>query len=156
MYRRFPCSLNFTSVLLSCLWFAVECKILGGNSLPHSLFQAGRIVLHQERLRRKIQESRKGVVNDPSQWTQTIEVDLDDDIMAFDDPDLCPTSPSGLEVESTKVATPLDSISDAGTKDITDEHLWQWEEDSVPPSSCAPTFILIERYISGEGLGSGE
>jgi hypothetical protein len=127
---------------------------LGGQFLSNSLFQAGRIVLHQERLR-KLQASRKGVANDPSQWTQTIEVDLDD-IMAFDDPDLCPTSPSGLEVESTKVATPLDSISDAETKDITDEHLWQSEEDSVPPSSRAPTFMLIERCISDEGLGSGE
>ncbi|KAG1764107.1 hypothetical protein EDD22DRAFT_462971 [Suillus occidentalis] len=39
-------------VLLTCLWFA-----------------AGRIVLHQERLR-KLQASRKGVPNDPSQWTQ--------------------------------------------------------------------------------------
>lgn len=119
-------------VLLSCLWFA-----------------AGRIVLNQEKFR-KIQESRKGVVNDSSQWTQTIEVDSDD-IMAFDDPDVCPTSTSGLEVESTKVATPLDSISDAGTKDIADEHIWQWEEDSVPLSSCAPTFMLIERCVIGEG-----
>lgn len=124
-------------VLLSCLWFA-----------------AGRIVLHQEKFR-KIQESRKGVINDPSQWTQTIEVDFDD-MMAFDDPDVCPTSPSGLEVESTKVATPLGSISDAGTKDIADEHFWKWEEDSVPPSSCAPTFMRIERCISSEGLGSGK
>jgi hypothetical protein len=125
---------------------------LGGYSLAHSLFQAGRIVLHQEKFR-AIQASRKGVVNDPSQWTQTIEVDPDD-IIAIDDPDACPTSPSGLEVESTKVATPFDSTSDAGTKDITDEHLW--EADSVPVSSCAPTFMLIERCISGEGLGSGK
>jgi hypothetical protein len=122
-------------VLLSCLWFA-----------------AGRIVLHQEKFR-KIQESQKGEVNDPSRWTQTIEVDIDD-FMVFDDPDACPMSPSGLEVESTEVATPFDSISNAGTKDIADEHLW--EEDSVPLSSCAPKFMFIERCISGEGLGSGK
>jgi hypothetical protein len=89
-------------VLLSCLWFA-----------------AGRIVLHQEKFR-AIQESQKGDVNDPGRWTQTIEVDLDD-IMAFDDPDTCPTSPSSLEVESTKVGTPFDSISNTETKDIADE-----------------------------------
>ncbi|KAG1822872.1 uncharacterized protein BJ212DRAFT_1541251 [Suillus subaureus] len=60
---------------------------------------AGRIVLHREKFR-EIQESQEGGINDPSQWTQTIEVDLDD-IRPFDDPEACPTSPSGLEVEST-------------------------------------------------------
>lgn len=91
-------------VLLSCLWFA-----------------AGRIVLHQEKFR-IIQKSQKGGVNDPSRWTQTIEVNLDD-IRPFDDPDTCPTSPSGSEVESTKASTLFDSMSAAGMKDITDEHL---------------------------------
>ncbi|KAG2030566.1 hypothetical protein BDR03DRAFT_1017008 [Suillus americanus] len=136
-------------VLLLCLWFAVECEILGGHSLPHSLFQIGRIVLHQEKFR-QIQESQMGDVNDSSLWTQSIEVDPDD-IASFDDPDACPTS---LEVESTEVSTPLDSMSDAGTRDIADEHLCEWEEDSVPLTSCAPTFMLIERFISGEGSDS--
>ncbi|KAG1845903.1 hypothetical protein DFJ58DRAFT_800229 [Suillus subalutaceus] len=126
-------------VLILCLWFA-----------------AGRIVLHQEKLR-KIQESQMGDVNDPSRWTQSIEVDLDDiAIASFDDPDACPPSPSSLEVESTEVSTPLDFMSDAGTRDIADEHLYEWEEDNVPLTSCAPTFVLIERRIGGEGSGSTE
>ncbi|KAG1885029.1 hypothetical protein F4604DRAFT_1729108 [Suillus subluteus] len=90
-------------VLLSCLWFA-----------------AGRIVLHQEKFR-IIQESQKGGISDPSRWTEMIEVNLDD-ISPFDDPDVCPTSPSGSEVESTKVST-LSTLSAAGMKDIADEHL---------------------------------
>ncbi|KAG1782673.1 hypothetical protein EV702DRAFT_395566 [Suillus placidus] len=121
-------------LLLFCLWFA-----------------AGRIVLHQEQFRR-IQESQMGDVNDPSRWTQMIEVDLNG-MTPFDDPNACSTSPSGLEVESTEVSTPFDSASGAETKDIADEHLCEWEKDSAPLSSCAPTFMLIERCISGEGSG---
>ncbi|KAG2069793.1 hypothetical protein BDR04DRAFT_1232052 [Suillus decipiens] len=103
-------------VLFFCLWFA-----------------AGRIVLHQEKFR-KIQESQKGNVHDPSRWTETIEVDLDD-IEPFDDPDDCPTtddcptSPSGFEVESTKPFTSFDSMSYAGTRDITDEYHCEWEDE---------------------------
>lgn len=118
-------------VLLSCLWFA-----------------AGRIVLHQEKFR-KIQESQKGDVNDPSRWTQTIEVDFND-IRPFDDPDVCPTSSSGSEVESTEVSTSSEFMSDAGTRDIADEHLCEWDDNTLS-SSCAPTFMLVERCISGEG-----
>ncbi|KAG1874279.1 hypothetical protein F4604DRAFT_735814 [Suillus subluteus] len=126
-------------VLILCLWFA-----------------AGRIVLHQEKFR-KIQESQMGDVNDPSRWTQSIEVDLDDiAIASFDVRDARPPSPSSLEVESTEVSTPLDFMSDAGTRDIADEHLCEWEEDNVPLTSCAPTFVLIERRIGGEGSGSTE
>ncbi|KAG2363705.1 hypothetical protein BDR07DRAFT_1403340 [Suillus spraguei] len=88
---------------------------------------AGRIVLHQEKFR-KIQESQKGDVHDPSRWTETIEVDLDD-IEPFDEPDACPTSPSSLEVESTRAFTSFDSTSDAGTRDISDEHLCEWEDE---------------------------
>ncbi|KAG2364299.1 hypothetical protein BDR07DRAFT_1608207 [Suillus spraguei] len=88
---------------------------------------AGRMVLHQERFR-NIQESQRGDVNDPSQWTETIEVDLDD-VEPFDDPDAPPMSPSGLEVQSTNVSIPFDSRSDAGTRDITDEHLYKWEDE---------------------------
>lgn len=97
-------------VLLFCLWFA-----------------AGRIVLHQERFS-NIQESQESDVNDPSRWTQTIEVDLDD-VERFDDPDAYAMSLSGLEVESTNVSTPFDSMSDAGTRDITDEHIYEWEDE---------------------------
>lgn len=97
-------------VLFSCLWFA-----------------AGRIVLHQEKFR-KIQESQKGNVHDPSRWTETIEVDLGD-VEPFDDPDACPTSASSLEVESTKAFTSFDSMSDGGTRDITDEHIYEWEDE---------------------------
>lgn len=133
-----PMSGNITFyLLLSCLWFA-----------------AGRIVLHREQFRR-IQESRMGDVNDPSRWTQMtqmIEVDLND-MTPFDDPNACPTIPSSLEVESTEVSTPFDSASGAETKDIADEHLCEWEKDSAPLSSCAPTFMLTERCISGEGSG---
>ncbi|KAG2346118.1 hypothetical protein BDR05DRAFT_1057758 [Suillus weaverae] len=138
-------------LLLFCLWFAVECEILNGHSVPHSLFQAGRIVLHQEQFRR-IQESQMGDVNDPSRLTQIIEVDPDD-MTPFDDLNAFPMSPSGLEVESTEVSTPFDSVSGAETKDIVDEHLCEWEKDSAPLSSCAPTFMLVERCISGEGSG---
>ncbi|KAG2349270.1 hypothetical protein BDR05DRAFT_1056132, partial [Suillus weaverae] len=119
-------------LLLSCLWFAV-----------------GRIVLHQEQFRRT-QESQMGDINDPSRWTEMIEVDLND-TTSFDDPNAYPTSPSGLEVESTEVSTPFDSASSAETKDIADEHLCEGEKDSAPLSSCAPTSMLIARCISGEG-----
>lgn len=121
-------------VLLSCLWFA-----------------AGRIVLHQERFR-KLQESKKGSANDPSRWTITIEVDLDD-MIPFDAPDIYPESPSDLKVESTQVST-FDSVSDLGTRDITDEHHCELEEDNASLSSRAPTFMIMERAISDEGSGS--
>ncbi|KAG1738550.1 hypothetical protein EDB19DRAFT_1714295 [Suillus lakei] len=121
-------------VLLSCLWFA-----------------AGRIVLHQERFR-KLQESKKGSANDPSRWTITIEVDLDD-MIPFDAPDIYPESPSDLKVESTEVST-FDSVSDVGTRDITDEHHCELEEDHASLSSRAPTFMIMERAISDEGSGS--
>lgn len=113
-------------VLFSILWFA-----------------AGRIVLHDAKFR-KIQESRKGDINDP-RLTQTIEVE------PFDDSDEFPTSPSSFGVESIEVSTPFDSMSDAGTRDIADEHLCG--EDDMQLSRCAPTFILIERCISGRGSG---
>ncbi|KAG1897172.1 uncharacterized protein F5891DRAFT_1050754 [Suillus fuscotomentosus] len=111
-------------VLLSCLWFA-----------------AGRIVLHQAKFH-EIQESQKGDINDQSRWTLTIEVDPDD-IRPFDDPDACPTGPSGLGVKSTEVS----SMPNAGVRDIADKHLCG--EDNMQLSSCAPTFIPIEECISG-------
>ncbi|KAG2113910.1 uncharacterized protein F5147DRAFT_834866 [Suillus discolor] len=114
-------------VLFSFLWFA-----------------AGRIVLHHAKFR-----NIQGDINDP-RLTQTIEVDPDD-IRPFDDSDACPTSPSDFEVESTEVSTPFDSMSDAGTRDIADGHLCG--EDNMQLSRCAPTFILIERCISGRGSG---
>jgi hypothetical protein len=154
VYRRTPFSLNFISVLLSFLWFAVECEILSDRSLPHSILQAGRLVLHQEMFR-EIQEFQDGDTDDTlaSQWTETIEVDLND-ITSFDDSNVRPMSPSGSEVGSPEVYTAFDSLSDAETRDITDEHVCEWEEDNAPLTSCTPAFMLIERYISGEGSDS--
>jgi hypothetical protein len=124
-------------VLLSFLWFA-----------------AGRLVLHQEMFR-EIQESQDGDTDDTlaSQWTETIEVDLND-ITSFDDSNVRPMSPSGSEVGSPEVYTAFDSLSDAETRDITDEHVCEWEEDNALLTSCTPAFMLIERYISGEGSDS--
>ncbi|KAG2055162.1 hypothetical protein BDR06DRAFT_1020411 [Suillus hirtellus] len=113
-------------VLFSLLWFA-----------------AGRIVLHHAKFR-KMQESQKNDINDP-RLTQTIEVE------PFDDFDACPTSPSSFGVESIEVSTPLESMSDVETRDIADEHLCG--KDDMQLSRCAPTFILIERCISGRGAG---
>lgn len=93
-------------VLLSWLWFA-----------------AGRIVLHQEQLR-KSHESQEGDASDPSLWTTVIEVDLDE-FEPFDESDACPENPSDLKVEPTEVSTSLDSESDAGTKDVVDKHLYE-------------------------------